>query len=93
MSRTALGWSAVPRSAFVGASLLALGLVVSGCYDDIPRAGSADIAASKKVAAERGSGLFPLGRRSADVPPTRTRGKGVMGRSAGSSVNTLRKPR
>src|SRR5262249_57182124 len=88
MSRTALGGSAVPRWAFVGASLLALGLVVSGCYDDIPRAGSADIAASKKVAAERGSGLSRLGRRSADVPPTRTRGKGVAGRSAGPPVKT-----
>jgi len=56
--------------------------------DDIPRGGSADIAASKKVAAERGSNLFHLGRRSADVAPTRTRGKGMAGRSADPSVKT-----
>jgi hypothetical protein len=88
MSRTALGRSAAPRSAFLGAALLALGLAVSGCYDDVPRAGSADIAASRKAAAERGSGLFHLGRRSADVAPTRTRGKGKAGRSAGHPVKT-----
>ena len=88
MSRTALGRSAARRSAFLGAALLALGLAVSGCSDDIPRGGSADIAASKKVAAERGSNLFHLGRRSADVAPTRTRGKGMAGRSADPSVKT-----
>ena len=93
MSRTALGWSAVRRSAFFVASLLALGLVVSGCYEDIPRAGSADIAASKKAAAERGSNPFHLGRRSADVAPTRTRGMGVAGRSAGDPVTTQGKTR
>jgi hypothetical protein len=93
MSRTALGGSAAPRSAFLGVALLALGLVVSGCYDDVPRAGSADIAASKKAAAERGSNLFHRGRRTADVAPTRTRGKGMAGRSAGPSVKTQGKTR
>jgi hypothetical protein len=88
MSRTAVGPSAAPRLAFIGPALLALGLAASGCSDDIPRAGSADIAASKKVAAERGSGLSHLGRRSADVAPTRTRGKGMKGRSAGPAVKT-----
>ena len=93
MSRTALGRSAAPRSAFLGAALLALGLAASGCTDEIPRAGSADIAASKKAAEERGSGLFRLGRGRADVPPTRTGGKGVTGRSAGPSVKSVRKTR
>jgi hypothetical protein len=93
MSRTALGWSAVPRSAFVGASLLALGLVDSGCNDDIPRAGSANIAASKKAAAVRGSDLFERGRKTADVAPTRNRGKGIAGRSAGPPVKTQGKTR
>jgi hypothetical protein len=86
MSRTALGRSAAPDSAFIGAVLLAVGLAVSGCSDDIPRAGSADIAASRKGAAERGSDLFHLGRRSADVAPTRTHGKGMSARSAGAPV-------
>jgi len=88
MSRTALGPSAASRLAFIGPALLALGLAASGCSDDIPRAGSADTAASRKAAAERGSDLFHLGRRSADVAPTRTRGKGMAGRSADPSVKT-----
>jgi hypothetical protein len=88
MSRTALGRSAAPWSAFLGAALLAVGLAVSGCSDDIPRAGSADIAASRKAAAERGSDLFHLGRRSADVAPTRTRGEWKAGRPAGPPVKT-----
>ena len=88
MSRIVLGRSAAPRLAFVGAALLALGLAVWGCSDDIPRAGSADIAAAKKAAAERGSDLFHLGRRTPDVAPTRTRGKGIAGRSAGPPVKT-----
>jgi hypothetical protein len=88
MSRTALGRSVAPRLAFVGAALLAPGLAVSGCADDIPRASSADIAASRKAATERGSNLFHLGRRTADVAPTRTRGKGMAGRSAGPPVKT-----
>jgi hypothetical protein len=88
MSRTALGQSAAPRSALVGAALLALGLAVSGCSDDIPRAGSADIAASKKAPAGRVGGLPDRGRRSADVAATRTRGKGMMGRSARPAVKT-----
>ena len=86
MSRTALGRSAAPRSAFLGPVLLALGLAVSGCTDNIPRAGSADIAASKKAAAGRGGGLPDRGRRSADVAPTRTHGKGMSARSAGAPV-------
>ena len=93
MSRTALGRSAAPRSAFLGAALLALGLAAWGCSDDIPRAGSADIAASRKAAARRGGGLPDRGRRSADVAPTRTRGKGMAGRSAGPSVKTQRQTR
>ena len=88
MSRTALGRSAAPRLAFVGAVLLALGLAVAGCSDDTPRTGSADTAASRKAAAKRGGGLLDLGRRSADVAPTRTRGKGIAGRSAGPPVKT-----
>jgi hypothetical protein len=88
MSRTALGRSAASRLAFVSAALLALGLAVAGCSDDTPRAGSADTAASRKVAAKRGGGLLDLGRRGADVAPTRTRGKGMTGRSAGPSVKT-----
>jgi hypothetical protein len=93
MSRTARGRSAASRSAFLGAALLALGLAISGCSDDIPRAGSADIAASKKIAAERGTGVSHLGRRGTDVAPTRTRGKGMMGRSAGPAVKTQRQTR
>jgi hypothetical protein len=93
MSRTALGQSAAPRAAFIGATLLALGLAVSGCSDDIPRAGSADMAASRKAGAGRGGGLFDRGRRSAEVTPTRTRGKGMAGRSAGPSVKTQRQTR
>jgi hypothetical protein len=93
MSRTALGWSAAPRSEFIGAALVTLGLTISGCSDDIPRAGSADIAASRKAAAESGSDLFRGVRRSADVAPTRTRGKGIAGRSAGPSVKSQGKTR
>ena len=74
--------------AFAGAALLALGLAVAGCSDDTPRAGSADTAASRKVAAKRGGGLLDLGRRGADVAPTRTRGKGMTGSSPGPSVKT-----
>jgi hypothetical protein len=88
MSRTALGRSPARRLAFGGAALLALGLAVSGCSDDIPRAGSADIAASKRIAAERGTGVSHLGRRGTDVAPTRTRGKGMTGSSPGPSVKT-----
>jgi hypothetical protein len=88
MSRTALGQSATSRLACLGPALLALGLAASGCSDDVPRAGSADTAASRKVAAERGSNLFHLGRRTADVAPNRTRGKGMAGRSAGPPVKT-----
>jgi hypothetical protein len=93
MSRTALGRSAGLRLAFVGAALLALGLAVAGCSDDTPRAGSADIAASRKAAAGRGGGLLHLGRRSADVAPTRTRGKGMVGRPAGPPVMSQGKAR
>jgi hypothetical protein len=74
--------------AFLGPVLLALGLAVSGCSDDIPRAGSANIAASKKAAARRGGGLLDRGRRSADVAPIRTRGKGIASRPAVPSVKT-----
>ena len=88
MSRTALGQSVASRLAFIGPALLALGLAAWGCSDDIPRAGSADTAASKKAAAGRGGGLPDRGRRSADVAPTRTHGKGMMGRSARRAVKT-----
>ena len=88
MSRTAIRRSGAPLLPLVGAALLALGLAAAGCSDDIPRAGSADIGASKKLAAERGSDLFHPDRRTADVAPTRTRGKGMAGRSADPSVKT-----
>jgi hypothetical protein len=71
----------------------ALGLVAGGCADDTPRAGSADIAASRKAAAERRGGLFNLGRRHTDVAPIRTRGKGLADRSTTPPVKTQGKTR
>lgn len=54
--------------------LIALSGGAAGCSDDTPGVGTADMAAARQAAQEKGTetGLNP---RQADVAPTRTRGK------------------
>jgi hypothetical protein len=84
--RTGSGRSILLRLATLGPGLLAFGLA-AGCSDDTPRAGSADLAASKSKAAGAGGGHgLDLGPRGADVAPVRTHGKGTAGLPTGSAV-------
>jgi hypothetical protein len=56
---------------------LLLGLAAAGCSDGVPRPGSADVHASKKVALEKGAvGFLDSGPKTGDVGAVRTRGKG-----------------
>jgi hypothetical protein len=74
------------RLATLGPGLVALGLAAVGCSDGTPRAGSAELAASKKAGADRGGRVLDPGPRGGDVAPTRTRGKGIAGHPAGPAV-------
>jgi hypothetical protein len=82
-----------PRWALVGPGLLGLGVAAAGCSDDVPRAGSIDVGASKKAAVARGVGYFNFGAKTADVAPIRTRGKGMTGQTFGPVINAQGKSR
>ena len=94
MPRSTLRRLTRPRFVHLGAVLLALGLSAAGCSDDTPRAGSADLAASRKAAAEKGpGGLHDFGPRTGDLGPTRTRAKAKASPSAGPADKTQGKTR
>jgi hypothetical protein len=95
VSRFALTRLTCPQIVHLGPGLLALGLAAAlvGCSDDTPRAGSADLSTSRKAAAARGGGLLDFGKRSADIAPVRTRGKGTTGRLDDPAVKTQGKTR
>jgi hypothetical protein len=88
MPRTGSGWSTPLRLATLGPGLLALGLAATGCTSDVPGAGAADLASSRKAAAGREGGFPDLGPASGDVAPVRTWGKGAPGRRAGPAAKT-----
>jgi hypothetical protein len=71
----------------LGLCLLGFGLILAGCSRDAPRAGSADIAASRKAALGRGDGSQDFGTRKVGTPPARTRGKRAIGPAPKSRGN------
>lgn len=74
MTRTDFGGAPPLRLATLGPGLLALGLALAGCSDDTPRAGSVDVAASRKAAESQGKvNPFGPGSRTGDVAATRVK--------------------
>jgi hypothetical protein len=86
-----------PRFVLFGPGLFALGLLLFtlvGCSDDTPRAGSIDLAASTKAAADRGSiGVPVIAPKTRDGSRTRPRTKWKIGRTLNPTSETPVKTR